>query len=346
MTDINIKESIPDKGSFFNIKRFSLRGLGNNFLRKTIDIKDTGKGIIENLKELKTRDALFEKSKVIKNFQVISNLMQEEDSKVNSFFSKKAWLNDRFTVFNSILKFNPYAHIKKLEEIEGFLHYYYTYSKNILLIPNIQKDKVPYENGKAQKKETIITLKEYIRFVEEMHEFFSQMNNKPIFVPVSLRFNIKELKELIEYYLKKEFFYLWVDFEAKNADISNDIIHSKIRQINTILRNSKNYDKCLVFMTNIRREIIANIKDDKSPASDILGTLCGANLVGVNRSPQIFFEGMKEKTQEVREHKAREFDKDSYYYLVKKGQMISKPLNITNNSIKLGSEFDSQKEYF
>jgi len=48
--------------------------------------------------------------------------------------------------------------------------------------------------------------------------------------------------------------------------------------------------KNLVFATNIKREIISNQKGDKSPASDVLGMICGANFVGVDRDPMRGFK--------------------------------------------------------
>lgn len=351
MTDINIKETIPDKKSFFNIKRFSLKGLNTDFLIKTIDSSNTNKKIIENSKELQNKDIIFEKSKIIKNFEDVTGIIKQDDNKkINDFFGRKAWLDDKFTLFHATLKFNPYKYIKKLEDIKGFFHYYYSYSKNIVLIPNILKHYTPYdEEGKPLKnKVEIISLEEYTKFVDEMYEFFEQMNNKPIFVPISLKFNIGDLESLIKYYLNKERFYFWIDFECAPADLSNSGIGGRIGLINHLLRSSKQFDKCLVLVTNVKREIISNIKDNRSPASDILSTLCGANIVGVDREPQKAFtkKDNSEEQKKALEHKARVFDENTYYYNISKTSKLNKPLNVTSNSIKLIQEFDKQKQHF
>lgn len=352
MTDINISETIPDKKSFFNVKRFSIKGLNPDFLIKTIDISNTSKKIIDSSKELSNKSMIFEKNKIIKKFEDIHEIMnQSDDSKINDFFKRKAWLDNRFTVFHATLKFNPYKHIKKLEEIEGFFHYYYSYSKNVILIPNILKHYTPYDReGRSSKtKQEIISLQEYIKFVDEMYDFFENMNNKPIFVPISLKFTITEIKELLEHYIKKEHFYFWIDFESAPADLSNNIIGGKIGQINHLLRSSKQFDKCLIFATNVKREIMSNIKEDKSPASDVLSTLCGANIVGVDREPQRAFpkdERDEEKNKKIAEHKSRIFDENTYYYNILKETKPNKIMNVTSNSIKLANEFEKQKEHF
>ena len=351
MTDINIKETIPDKKSFFNVKRFSLKGLNSDFLIKTIDSANTNKKLIENNKEFGVKGIIFEKSKIIKGFEDIKTIMNQSDNqKINDFFGRKAWLDDKFTIFHATLKFNPYSHIKKIEEINGFFHYYYSYSKNLILIPNVLKHYTPYDDeGKPSRNAIqVISLEEYVKFVDEMYEFFEKLNNKPLFVPISLKFSMIELETLIRHYLKKERFYFWIDFECSSADLSNGGIGARIGLINHLLRESKQFDKFIVFATNVKREIISNIKENKSPASDILSTLCGANIVGVDREPQRMFpkEENPEKQKKIIEHKARTFDDSTYYYNISREAKLNKPLNVTSNSIKLANEFDKQKEYF
>jgi len=347
MADINIKEVIPDKNSFFNIKRFRIGNLNQDFLMKTIDIPNTSKKLWQTNKDLRENKLIFEKTKTIKKFEDMQSLLNESDEKkINSYFDKKTWLDDIFTIFHATLKFNPYKHVKKLSEIEGFWHYYYTYSKDVLLIPNVVKDRTPYEEDKPQKKEQIISFDEYVKFVDELYQFFQQMNNKHIFVPISLRFNITEIKKLVEHYLSKEYFYYWIDFESRPADPSNSAIYAKIRQINSLLRNSPQFDKCVLFITNLRREIISNLKDENSPASDILGTLCGANIVGVNRESTKYFPEMKDKPIKIIQHKARLFDPETYYYKMLEGHSLNKAVNITENSVRVANEFDKQRENF
>lgn len=343
MNDINIKETIEDKNSFFNVKRFSLKGLKPDFPIKTIDITNTNKKTIEKYSKIgKGYNLIYEKSKFLK-FEDITNIINQKDNKkIDSFFGRKAWLDDRFHIIHLTLKFNPYKYLKKIEDIEGFWHYYYTYSGNVLFIPNILESMTPYdEMGKVQKKIQIINIDDYIKFVDEIYDFLQKKNNKHFFVPISLKFTIAEIKNLIEHYIKKEYFYYWIDFEAKSI---NQALSARIRQINTFLRESGYFEKCLITATNIKREIISNLKKDKTPASDILGTICGANLVGVNREPIRAIQGNK-NARILFEHKSRTFDDKSYYYFKLK-QKLSKQENITDNAIRLSNEFKNQKDYF
>ena len=351
MSDINIIETILDKNSFFNIKRFTLKGLGKDFPIKTINVNNISKKVFEDNRVITNKNLIFEKSKTIKKFQDVVDIMEEtKDSKINDFFGRRAWLDNKFTLFHATLKFNPYEHIKKVEEISGFLDYYYSHSKHIVLIPNVLKRYTPYdEEGKASKTEIeVISIKNYIRLVDELYEFFEQMNNKPIFVPIALRkLSMSEITELINHYLEKEMFYFWIDFESAPADLSKGNLGGKIGQINRLLRNSKQFDKCIILATNIKREIISNSKNDKSPASDILTTLCGANLVGVDKDPQRGFKiEDEEKRKKIVEHKSRVFDENTYYYNIRREIKPNRVLNITSNSVKLASEFKKQEEHF
>ena len=351
MGDINIKETISDKKSFFNVKLFSLKNLGKDFCLKTFDISKARKKTFEDNKELRNKNIIFEKSKFIKTFDEIEKIKKETDNQtINKFFGRQAWLDDKFTLFHATLKFNPYKNIEKLEEIEGFLHYYYSFSKNIVLIPNVRTHYTPLdEDGKwnSKNKVQIISLKEYIILIDDLYEFFEQRNNKPIFVPISLKFNIGEIKELVEHSLKKERYYFWIDFESAPADLSDAIIGGKLGQINSLFRDSKYFEKILVFATNIKREIISNQKGDKSPASDVLGMICGANFVGVDRDPMRGFKVTDEqKKKKIIEHKSRFFDSNTYYYNIKREQKPDICFNVTSNSIKLAGEFSKQKKHF
>lgn len=349
MSDINVIETIPDKNSFFNIKRFNLKGIGKDFSIKTIDSNNISKMIFEEGKIIKNKNIIFEKSKIIKDFDSIKNIVNENsDSKVGEFFGRKAWLDDKFTLFHSTLKFNPYNYVRKVDEMSGFLNYYYAYSKYFVLVPNVLKHFTPYDNeGKASKtKVEIVSLDDYIKLVDELYDFFEQMNNKPIFVPISLKLSMGELTSLISHYIKKERFYFWIDFESAPANLSNATLGGKIGQINRLLRNSKQFDKMVVIATNVKREIISNPKDNKSPASDVLTTLCGANIVGVDREPARVFKIKEEDKKKIIQHKSRIFNEQTYYYNIRRETKPNKPLNVTTNSVKLSEEFDKQRKHF
>jgi hypothetical protein len=192
----------------------------------------------------------------------------------------------------------------------------------------------------------------------------------------------------------------------------------------------------VVYSTNLKREIISNIKFDQSPASDVLSSLVGANFVGINREPQrpikkpplfswdddrglisflnqnlglhwidtakikktnnntinvftdknhlsIRLDTIKNKiiletddggvknyivknekgklniyepiNKELRQHKSRVFDSNSYYYIktispkngAMQNELLNKPnYNILFNSKKLDDEFITQTKHF
>jgi len=70
----------------------------------------------------------------------------------------------------------------------------------------------------------------------------------------------------------------------------------------------------------MRREIISNSKDVESPSSDVLTSIIGSNLVGVNRErpappPNDAPKLSNEERLELWKHKARVFVPESYYYM-------------------------------
>ena len=93
----------------------------------------------------------------------------------------------------------------------------------------------------------------------------------------------------------------------------------------------------------------------EAPASDILSSLCGANIIGVNREPiRLPNEPIDEAT--LRYHKARIFDNNSYYYVkvgtttlpdtLKNNLILNKTWNMFYNAILLDSELSNQANYF
>ena len=261
---------------------------------------------------------------------------ENNDTKINEFFYKKRWLTDSNLAINITFNFNPYRHVSKIEKLSGFFDHYYQFSKLLVSVPNIRTTKQPPKG----KQQIIIDLKNYQKFVDESHHILNTKNNKPIFVPISLRFSIQDLAKLISYYLKKEYFYYWIDFEGKAI---NELSLSRLRHIFRIIKNSKNFEKTICYSTNIKREIISNEKKELSPASDVLASIDGANIIGLDREPPRMIEG----TLVPIEHKARIFEPKSYYYVkTKLNQFSTKDKNVTYNSVQLDNEFSNQSNYF
>lgn len=347
MNKINIKETIEDKNSWFNVKMFDIKGLGSKSSKKTIDSTNITYDLLESSPEFRENNFIFQKSKRIFNFQPIKKIINESDNnKIKAFFGWSRWLSDKFNILTFTLDFNPYDNIKRFAEIEGFFQYFYEFSNNMLFIPNIKKNRIVYsrQNHKTVKSQIeIVSLDDYLKFVNDAFHFLESKNTKPIFVPISLKFPMSQIEQLIQNYIKHEYFYFWIDFESKPIDQAQT---ARIREINQLLKRSGQFDNVLLFFTNMKREIISKLREDKSPASDVLGTIYGANIVGIDKEPPKPMENPP-KTKIIFEHKAREFKKDSYYYVKTRNPRFStKEKNITNNSFELSKEFDKQSEHF
>ncbi|MEK6908465.1 MAG: hypothetical protein AABX23_00230 [Nanoarchaeota archaeon] len=345
MTSIDIKETILDKDSYFNIKRFKIGSIGSDIALKTIDSSNTGKEIVSRYNpEFNKSKFVFEKSKVIKNFNILKDLIDKgNQKKIDSFFGRQAWLSEEPFFIHMTFNFNPYDSIKSLEELSSFLTFYHRYSKTILCVPNILRATNPYTEEKSQKEVEIIDLDGYKRFVNECYDFLHSKNNKPIFVPISLKFTPSQIENLVTYYLGKEYFYFWIDMECKPI---SEYFEALIMQINDLITKKGRYGDCLIYITNMKREIITHKKKDNSPSSDILSSLAGANLVGSNREPPRNMKNAKPLTNQDKQHKARLFDQSSYYYVKRPDLNINKKENVTENSIRLAREFDNQKKFF
>ncbi|MGQ9722390.1 MAG: hypothetical protein ACUVXA_13825 [Candidatus Jordarchaeum sp.] len=267
-------------------------------------------------------------------------------------FGFEEWQSEHPHIISLKLEFKPYKEFKSLEKISGFFEYYYNFSDPILFIPNIKIDRYDL---KTKEKIIIMTLDEYLKSVDEAYHILDYKNKKPIFVPVSLKFGIEDIKNLAKEYIKREYFNIWFDFEG------SAITKPKIARIRTFLREFEEKNRIgdiIVYSTNIKREIISNIKSEKSPSSDILASVIGSNLVGVNRElprPITYPLSKEERREELRKHKARVFDPSTYYYLKveasnynvkKRNQLMDPKYNTLFNSKLLDDELIAQTDYF
>ena len=357
---IEVREAIVDKNSYFNIKRFRLGKLNVEAPIKTIDAKNITRSIFEAEKP-DTKNILFETSKTIEPaiFQKVSK--EINDSKIKEIFGYKGWIADYENVITLTLNSNPFKLEGNLETyLPDFFDYYYNFSKTASLVPNIKITQNIYTEGKAGNvrkvgEEKTIKFENYVRFVEESHRILDYKNKKPIFVPLSLRMDIDDIQRLAKAYLKREFFYIWIDYEGATA--SNLTKLSRLRAFYRTVEKSERFEDVIVYSTNIRREITSNKKMNSSPSSDVLTAISGANVIGVNREPS--FGGgryplTKEEKMEMRVHKARAFDPDTYYYIkpdVRRIQSLDLHYldprrNILMNANLLSFEFQSQANHF
>ncbi len=356
-TEIPIRESITDKNSNFNIKRFKLGKLNIDTPTKVIDAKKTDYSFFKT-QENDFKNILFETSKKISNDSIQRVIKSRSDASINQLFGYSAWADKYENVVSLTFDFNPFTEYDIEKDLSGFFDYYYEFSKTALLVPNIKATENIYKINQKNKPQKIgerplIQFNEYLKFVQEVSRLLGFKNKKPIFVPLSLKFDIVDIPKIAREYLKNDFFNIWIDFEGHTA--TNKPKLAKIRSFLREVQKQKRLDDIIIYSTNIRREITSNIKSDQSPASDILTSISGANIIGVNREPAFVPESPApyEELMRIREHKARVFEKDTYYYrkLGTPGDLSENPLfNPNNNSLfnakLLNQEFDKQGNEF
>jgi hypothetical protein len=201
---------------------------------------------------------------------------------------------------------------------------------------------------RIEEKETIIKVDDYIKFVDAVYSIFKTKNNKPIFLPISLRMSLHDLDRLIENYLKKEYYYYWFDFEGKAI---NEVNIGSIRYIFNKIHKKGYFKRIVSYFTNIKREILSNISEteNRSPTSDVLSSIIGANIIGINREPAKNFSNKPPRVTNdlIRRHKARIFDGESYYYIRNQhNSPFTKQENVNYNTVELDKEFKKQSDFF
>ncbi len=358
MKSINIKEVLEDKYSLFNIKRFTYQGLTFDFIPKTIDLKNIKfskwNEIVKNWKG----PIILENTREIKSPKEIDTILQKDYNSQGRFFKIVSSLSGYPR--NIIITFNfnsleEVLNLMKNENCETFFDLYHGYSNFWLFAPNVKPKKylTSPENENKRKLTNIIDVKNYINFVKTVFEILNYKNSKPIFVPISLKFGIRNVREIIKYYLKKEHFYIWVDFEGSPV---NEQSLGILRNIYRTIEDFGRMNDVLLYFTNIKREIISHVKDEITPASDILSSLVGGNIVGVNREPIRILNDKAYSKEELKLHKARVLDRKTYYYIklisekVKiknKNELLNdKKYNITLNNLLLHKEINLQCDNF
>jgi hypothetical protein len=320
--NLEVKENIPDKRSLFNIKKFKIGNLEIERPVRTVDarIVERRTGLLEEVRK-DFQKIIFERSRLVTE-RDLKRLLLAPDKEVNRFFKFRIFMKSYPHIFPHTFNFNPLEKSKNLEVFSGYFSYLHSFSDPLLLIPNIKIEMYEEESGKRKR---VTGMKDYIKFVHEAYRMLDYRNRKPIFVPLSLRFGIDEVRKIAKEYIRSEYYSVWIDFEG--AAIT-PVKVSKIRSFIMEFEQAERLNDLVVFTTNIKREIISNIRSERTPASDVLAPLVGSNLVGVNKEPpKPFAEEIGEiKGEDLRKHKARVFDSSTYYYL---------KLDVTNYNVEM-----------
>jgi hypothetical protein len=350
VSSIDIKETIEDKKSWFNIKRYQIKGISFEKPEKSLDIRN------QNIDQMHFQDyknafKFYEGSKYIRKYSDLLTADNDDSRIVDNFFFKKSWLANAPTVINFTFGFNPFLAVKKIDDMGWFFDTYYPYPHLFLTVPNVKLKKA-IKGGKLIE---IISFEDYIRYVDTAYKNLDDKNNKQIFVPIPMRhLGVRKLADLVRHYLKTERYNYWFDFDGQSI---NDRAIGKVRHIFDVIKEEENFGNVITYFTNIKREILSNSNESTSVASDALSAIAGANLIGVNREPQKYIpkppnsEAGKEiirVPQEVdQSHKARIFNRETYYYVKTIDRdLFSSRKYVPVNAAKLNAEFCTQSEFF
>jgi len=370
---INIDGYDPDKESWFNIKKFKIGNITFDKPEKSLDTNHISKNDTREITS-SYKFKFCETRKVLTDFSSISKIDEEtDDVKINSFFGKYFNSSNLPQAVNFTFNFLPPSDSKSLDALAGFYDHYYSRSNFILTVPNLRVFKHTQATLLA-KPERIreVNNQQYKTFVDKSVEILDTKNNRPIFVPVSLRISINDIREIIPHYLKKQYYNFWFDFEGIAL---NENTLPKLRAFFRILLNKGILDKTIIYFTNIRREIMFNFKDVESPGSDILCAIAGANLIGIDRGNPRFdpklvaaakvskiasksSESGKNDSNEIKktpsteqaepiDPRARLLEASSYFYIkAKEKKYHDKSKYTAYNSLILAREFTNQADYF
>jgi hypothetical protein len=357
LAGIELREAVVDRDSAFNLKRFRIASLSLEGPIRTVDSKHTTRGSLER-EAHNLGPVLIETSKTVTAGAVHSVIGSTDPGLLKRHFGYASWHSEHENVVNLTFKFNPLAEFGSLDRISGYFDHYYQYSRTMLMVPNVKVSRNIYQEGKRVGVQPIIGAEEFRRYVSEAVGFLDYRNKKPIFVPLNLNLDIKETEELADFFLREGFTNVWVDMEASStADKRRAaLLRTFVRRFDGAGR----FDELVLYMTNIKREILAHPKDAHSPSSDVLAAVMGANIIGVNRTPPVMIpEGAPPLPSpppgEMLAHKARLLDPSSYYYTrldaltmdeERRRRLYNKNENVLSNTIVLNQELGEQTRRF
>jgi len=354
---IDMKESISDGDSAFNLKRFRMASLTIEGPIRTVDSRHTTKRSLER-EEPNLGPVLIETSKTVDAKAVRSVVGSKDPAALKRHFGYANWHSEHENTVNMTFKFNPLAEFGNLDRMTGYFDHYYQYSGTTLMVPNVKMSRNLYHEGKKVGVRPIIGAEDFMRYVSEVHRLLDHRNSKPIFVPLNLNLDIKETGDLANLFIKHGFTNVWVDMEASSTSDKRRaaLLRTFVRRFD----EAERFDELVLYMTNIKREILSHPKDAHSPSSDILAAVMGANIIGVNRAPQVMFpKGTTPPPPppagEMLVHKARLLDPSSYYYTrldaldmdeERRRRLYNKNENILSNTVQLNKELKEQTRKF
>ena len=304
-----------------------------------------------------------------KLFNILENYGINRVSELNKFFRIRDDLyNASLTTISAVFSRNPFVENKFKDgilpplDIDSYgilLDYIHTASKSMVLVPDIRIE----TSGRK-----IIDLKDYVEIIDESVKMLSEFNKKPIFVPIQIQLSKKNMEKLLRHYKRKGYTNLWINFNASHI---GGRYFSRVRTLIRMIDKIIGLNNVVLYYSHIKREIDPNISDDYVLASDILSQFFACDFIGINREPQIVFDipedkfkeyiakkgydSKEEYQQDLKLHKSRVFDPESYYYYkinvyphklqVDKNILLKKEINNLYNSFLLYKEVENTKKF-
>lgn len=352
---------------------------------KVIEGKDNNKSNFELIGN-KIKKPIFESWSYIsqyRSFNRLKYLIEEaQEDRIlgldNIFGLRKSVWDEFPTVLSLVFSKNPFVKNvfisnkeKKIvepfdkESYDSLLDYIHSASKALILSPDIRI-------RKTENKDLNINLEKYIGFVDENVKVLSDFNKRPIFVPIQIHLNQKNLKKVLEHYKKQNYTNIWINFNASHI---GGTYFSRVRTLIRLINDIIGLDNVVLYYSHIKKEINPHPKDDVSAASDILSQFFAAGFIGINRSPQRAFSETPEQREErirglitkgdyesekdylrsLEFNQRRIFDPDSYYYYkidkyllnlpLTQHSLLKREINQLYNSILLFGEIEKTKHF-
>ncbi len=313
---INVDEIIEAKDSNYVTKELSFDD--NTILNTPYKVFNVSKIKLNNLKS-SLKGNIVESTKFINNkksydalYNLLENPTDNQKSKLNQFFK----VDNTFKSYKSVLSLtfsknpfepNEFARGKSkplsFSNFEYLLDYIHEYSTLFVLIPDIDF-------------KSFGSMENYTEYIKKAVNTASSFNNKPIFVPLSMKLDNTNLEKLLHFYKENNYSNIWFNFYSNqiNTKISN--IRYSLRLINRLFKGT-----AVTYFSNMKKEINKHLDDVYTLPSDFLGPFFGCDFLGSNRESGFPGKNIKRTPEEIREFKRKNlinqnriFDSSSYYY--------------------------------
>ena len=327
---INVDEIIEAKDSNYVTKELSFDD--KTILNTPYKIFNVSKIKLNTLKS-PLKENIVESTKFINNkksYDALYNLLEtpssNQKSKLNKFFKVDNTFKSYKSVISLTFSKNPFKSNQftsgktrpiSFSNFEYLLDYMHEFSTLFVLIPDIDF-------------KSFDSMENYTEYIEDAMNTVSSFNNKPIFVPLSMKLDNTNLEKLLHFYKKNNFSNIWFNFYSNqiNTKISN--IRYSLRLINRLFKGT-----AVTYFSNMKKEINKHLDDIYTLPSDFLGPFFGCDFLGSNRESGFPGKTIKRTPEEKREFKRKNlinqnriFDSSSYYYC----SILEHPSNLRLNS--------------